>query len=232
MSHFNEVEVEGYGFKMAFLFAKNFDMAQNKKSFLLYVDLIHTIEKLNDEQAGKLFKHVLRYVNDKNPESDQFTEVVFEPIKQTLKRDLEKYEGIRQRNSENAKKRWDAKECDRIPEMPTLTKNADSVSVNDNDINIIDFDSLLLLLQATFKRKFRVMNDKVKRSYKARIKEGYTIDDINNAIKNAASTKYHKENNYQYCTPEFFSRAEIIDKYSGLTIVTESDSILAHLKNN
>jgi len=217
---------------MAFLFAKNFDMAQNKKSFLLYVDLIHTIEKLNDEQAGKLFKHVLRYVNDKNPESDQFTEVVFEPIKQTLKRDLEKYEGIRQRNSENAKKRWDAKECDRIPEMPTLTKNADSVSVNDNDINIIDFDSLLLLLQATFKRKFRVMNDKVKRSYKARIKEGYTIDDINNAIKNAASTKYHKENNYQYCTPEFFSRAEIIDKYSGLTIVTESDSILAHLKNN
>jgi len=232
LSHFNEVEVEGYGFKMAFLFAKNFDMAQNKKSFLLYVDLIHTIEKLNDEQAGKLFKHVLRYVNDKNPESDQFTEVVFEPIKQTLKRDLEKYEGIRQRNSENAKKRWDAKECDRIPEMPTLTKNADSVSVNDNDINIIDFDSLLLLLQATFKRKFRVMNDKVKRSYKARIKEGYTIDDINNAIKNAASTKYHKENNYQYCTPEFFSRAEIIDKYSGLTIVTESDSILAHLKNN
>jgi uncharacterized phage protein (TIGR02220 family) len=232
LSHFNEVEVEGYGFKMAFLFAKNFDMAQNKKSFLLYVDLIHTIEKLNDEQAGKLFKHVLRYVNDKNPESDQFTEVVFEPIKQTLKRDLEKYEGIRQRNSENAKKRWDATACDRIPEMPTLTKNADSVSVNDNDINIIDFDSLLLLLQATFKRKFRVMNDKVKRSYKARIKEGYTIDDINNAIKNAASTKYHKENNYQYCTPEFFSRAEIIDKYSGLTIVTESDSILAHLKNN
>lgn len=111
-------------------------MAKDKKSFLLYVDLIHTIEKLNDEQAGKLFKHVLRYVNDKNPESDQFTEVVFEPIKQTLKRDLEKYEGIRQRNSENAKKRWDATACDRIPEMPTLTKNADSdsdsVSVNDN----------------------------------------------------------------------------------------------------
>jgi len=180
-------------------------MAKDKKSFLLYADLIHTIEKLNDEQAGKLFKHVLRYVNDQHPESDQFTEVVFEPIKQTLKRDLEKYEGIRQRNSENAKKRWDATACDRIPNMPAVTKNADNDSVNDNDINIIDFDSLLLLLQATFKRKFRVMNDKVKRSYKARIKEGYTIDDINNAIKNAASTKYHKENNYQYCTPEFFS---------------------------
>jgi uncharacterized phage protein (TIGR02220 family) len=207
-------------------------MAKDKKSFLLYADLIHTIEKLNDEQAGKLFKHVLRYVNDQHPESDQFTEVVFEPIKQTLKRDLEKYEGIRQRNSENAKKRWDATACDRIPNMPAVTKNADNDSVNDNDINIIDFESLLLLLQATFKRKFRVLNDKVKRSYKARIKEGYTIDDIHNAIKNCQANAYHKDNNYQYCTPEFFSRADILDKYADRTIVTESDAILAHLKNN
>jgi uncharacterized phage protein (TIGR02220 family) len=207
-------------------------MAKDKKSFLLYADLIHTIEKLNDEQAGKLFKHVLRYVNDQHPESDQFTEVVFEPIKQTLKRDLEKYEGIRQRNSENAKKRWDATACDRIPNMPAVTKNADNDSVNDNDINIIDFESLLLLLQATFKRKFRVMNDKVKRSYKARIKEGYTIDDIHNAIKNCKENQFHKDNNYNYCTPEFFSRAETLDKYADRTIVTESDAILAHLKNN
>jgi uncharacterized phage protein (TIGR02220 family) len=207
-------------------------MAKDKKSFLLYADLIHTIEKLNDEQAGKLFKHVLRYVNDQHPESDQFTEVVFEPIKQTLKRDLEKYEGIRQRNSENAKKRWDATACDRIPNMPAVTKNADNDSVNDNDINIIDFQSLLDILQVTFKRKFRVMNDKVKRSYKARIKEGYTIDDIHNAIKNCQANTYHKDNNYQYCTPEFFSRADILDKYADRTIVTESDAILAHLKNN
>ena len=207
-------------------------MAKDKKSFLLYADLIHTIEKLNDEQAGKLFKHVLRYVNDQHPESDQFTEVVFEPIKQTLKRDLEKYEGIRQRNSENAKKRWDATACDRIPNMPAVTKNADNDSVNDNDINIIDFQSLLDVLQVTFKRKFRVMNDKVKRSYKARIKEGYTIDDIHNAIKNCKENQFHKDNNYNYCTPEFFSRAETLDKYADRTIVTESDAILAHLKNN
>jgi uncharacterized phage protein (TIGR02220 family) len=208
-------------------------MAKDKKSFLLYVDLIHTIEKLTDEQAGKLFKHVLKYVNDKNPESDQFTEVVFEPIKQTLKRDLEKYEGIRQRNSENAKKRWDASACDRIPEIPTLTKNADSDSVSDsvNDINKnIDYLALLGFVNKTFGRKFEVINDKTKRAYKARLKEGYTKEQIIDAISNAAASKYHKDNNYQYCTPEFFSRAETIDKYSGLTIKTESDSILAHLK--
>ena len=209
-------------------------MAKDKKSFLLYVDLIHTIEKLTDEQAGKLFKHVLRYVNDKNPESDQFTEVVFEPIKQTLKRDLEKYEGIRQRNSENAKKRWDATACERIPEMPTLTKNADSdsVSVSVNDINNnIDYLALLGFINKTFGRRFEVINDKTKRAYKARLKDGYTKEQINDAIKNAAVSKYHKENNYQYCTPEFFSRADILDKYSDLTIKTESDALLKHLKD-
>jgi len=206
-------------------------MAKDKKSFLLYVDLIHTVEKLTDEQAGKLFKHVLRYVNDKNPESDQFTEVIFEPIKQTLKRDLEKYEGIRQRNSENAKKRWDTTACDRIPEMPTLTKNADSDSVSVKDINNnIDYLALLGFVNKTFGRRFEVINDKTKRAYKARLKEGYTKEQIIDAITNAAASKYHKDNNYQYCTPEFFSRAETIDKYSGLTIKTESDSILAHLK--
>jgi hypothetical protein len=39
-------------------------MAKDKKSFVLYCDIIHTIEQLTDEQAGHLFKHVLYYVND------------------------------------------------------------------------------------------------------------------------------------------------------------------------
>ena len=44
-------------------------MAENKKSFILYCDLIHTIEKMPNEKAGELFKHILMYVNDKNPET-------------------------------------------------------------------------------------------------------------------------------------------------------------------
>ena len=144
-------------------------MAKDKKSFLLYADLIHTIEKLTDEQAGKLFKHVLRYVNDQHPESDQFTEVVFEPIKQTLKRDLEKYEGIRQRNSENAKKRWDATACERMPKMPTLTKNADNDSVNDNDINNtkLKFSFLSALLNYGFDENLSREWMKVRKDKKA-----------------------------------------------------------------
>jgi hypothetical protein len=138
LSHFNEAEVEGCGFKMAFLIAKTSTMAKDKNSFLIYCDIIHTVDKLDDLQAGKLFKHLLKYVNDLNPVADDIvTEIAFEPIKQSLKRDLQKYESIRERNSENAKKRWNATASDRIPKEPKRTKNADSVSDSDisKDIN-------------------------------------------------------------------------------------------------
>jgi hypothetical protein len=99
-------------------------MATDKKSFLIYCDIIHTVEQLTDEQAGDLFKHLLRYVNDLNPQSDSvITKIAFEPIRQALKRDLDKYETIRKRNSDNARMRWDATASSGIPND---TKNADS----------------------------------------------------------------------------------------------------------
>lgn len=67
-------------------------MAEDKKSFLLYTDLIHTVNKMPNEKAGELFKHILSYVNDLNPETDDLIiQLTFEPIKQQLKRDLLKY---------------------------------------------------------------------------------------------------------------------------------------------
>lgn len=60
-------------------------MAENKISFLLYCDIVHTVRKLSNEQAGQLFKHILSYANDENPEAnDVITELVFEPIKQGM----------------------------------------------------------------------------------------------------------------------------------------------------
>jgi uncharacterized phage protein (TIGR02220 family) len=102
----------------------------------------------------------------------------------------------------------------------------------DKEEDDINYQALLDLLGVSFKRKFKVINSKAKRSYKARLKDGYTFDDITKAIINCKENQFHKDNNYNYCTPEFFSRAETLDKYSNRTIVTESDTILAHLKNN
>jgi len=42
-------------------------MATDKKSFILYCDLIHEVDHLTNEEKGLLFQHLLEYVNDKNP---------------------------------------------------------------------------------------------------------------------------------------------------------------------
>ncbi len=73
-----------------------FAMAKDKKSFILYSDAIHTVEKLSDTDAGQLLKHLLRYVNDQNPTTENpLVEIAFEPIKQQLKRDLVKFEDVK-----------------------------------------------------------------------------------------------------------------------------------------
>ena len=76
-------------------------MAENKKSFVLYADLIHTVKKMPPDLAGRLFVHILEYVNDLNPETDELLlQISFEPIKQQLKRDLKDWEEECSRRSE------------------------------------------------------------------------------------------------------------------------------------
>ena len=93
-------------------------MAENKKSFVLYSDLIHTVKKLvlKDRQdktnySGELFLHILEYVNDNDPNPIDFiVEMSFEPIKQQFKRDLKKWEKTIEIKSKGGRigniKRW------------------------------------------------------------------------------------------------------------------------------
>lgn len=84
-----------------------------------------------------------------------------------------------------------------------------------------NWDGLLNKINTVTGRQFKVINQTVRAKYKERLKDGYTKEDINSAIENAPKTQAHKENNCQYLTPEFFARAETIDKYSA---ITKSDS--------
>ena len=127
-------------------------MAKDKKSFILYTDQSGVFNQLPDEIAGKLIKHIFAYVNDENPISeDLIINIAFEPIKQSLKRDLKRYEVYVDKQSVNGAKGG-------RPKKPTETqktqpffekpKKADSVSVsdsvndNDNKIDIKVFDEL------------------------------------------------------------------------------------------
>lgn len=86
-------------------------MAEEKKSFLLHADYIHVVKKLPLEKAGQLFVTILEYVNDENPVvTDMLVDVVFEPIRLQLKRDLVKWEDSKSSKSESGAlgnlKRW------------------------------------------------------------------------------------------------------------------------------
>ena len=94
-------------------------MAEDKKGFLLYTDLIHTIDKMPNDKAGELFKHILAYVNDLNPKTeDLIVQLTFEPIKQQLKRDLLKYKESKEDKSNAGKlgnlKRWNRDLYDKV----------------------------------------------------------------------------------------------------------------------
>lgn len=110
----------------------------------MYSDWMYTINKLTDEQAGKLTKHLLAYVNDKNPElNDILLEIAFEPIKQQLKRDLKHWDNIRQKRVEYGRKGGLAKAKQNLATLSNtkqpLAKLA--VSVNDNvnvNVNVND----------------------------------------------------------------------------------------------
>jgi hypothetical protein len=68
-------------------------MAKDKNAIIVYADWIDKFEELEDDEAGRLIKHFFRYVNDLNPEyPDKLTKIAFIDIKNSLKRDLGKWE--------------------------------------------------------------------------------------------------------------------------------------------
>lgn len=89
-----------------------------------------------------------------------------------------------------------------------------------NGAIVFDFDAYLDALNKTFGREFRVVNSETRRKLKSTLKE-YTKQDIVNAIHNCKKAKFHKDNNYQYCTPEFFARKSTLEKWSDTTETKE-----------
>ena len=120
-------------------------MAQGKKSFVLYCDQRGLFDKLPNEVAGKLIKHIFAYVNDEQPSADDILiEIAFEAIKTQLKRDLQKWEkrsetsringskgGRPKKPKETQKTQWVNSE----PKKPVNVNDNVNVNVNDNEIN-------------------------------------------------------------------------------------------------
>lgn len=218
-------------------------MAEGKKSFVLYSDQRSIIDMLPDDKAGQLLKHIFAYVNDENPISnDPLLLLAFEPIKLQMKRDLKKWEQIKEGRSAAGKASAEARRIAKEAEQnstnstnvkfvqqtstnPTVNVNVNdtvTVNVNENEkknnttAKAIDFDNLLIFINKTFGRDFKTISKAVRAKYNARIKEGYTSENIRDAMLNCKKSPHHIESNYKYCTPEFFSRSDKLDLYSSV----------------
>ena len=132
-------------------------MAENKKSFVLYADLLKSIEHLTNEEKGILFNHLLEYVNDKNPIlDDRLILTAWKPIEIQLKRDLVKYEVIKEKRSIAGQKSAEIKKQNSTKSTSvesveqTSTKSTVNVSVNDNvNVTVNDNDNDILLKKET-----------------------------------------------------------------------------------
>jgi len=160
-------------------------MAKDKKSFILYTDIKATVDKLSNEYAGKLLKHILSYVNDENPTTDDLLlEIAFEPIKQQFKRDLLKWEDIKNKRSEagklggRPKKQEKAKKANGFLEKQTKAKKAvnvnvnvnDNVNVNGNVINKIKEELVYPFNTSTFKETIKIWMDYKKEQHNFKYK--------------------------------------------------------------
>lgn len=130
-------------------------MAEGKKSFVLYCDQINLFEKLSNDQAGQLIKHIFRYTNDQNPETpDLLIEIAFEPIKLQLKRDLIKWKGERVERvkaghlggikSGEVRKQKKANEASALKTKQTEANEAVTVNVTVND-TVTDKENIITI---------------------------------------------------------------------------------------
>lgn len=120
---------------------------KEKKSFLLHIDSLDILEKLSDEQAGKLFKAIASHHNGSDYELDDLLDLVFTPFKNQFNRDLEKYKKVSEKRALAGKKGGkqkqsnlaNASKCKQsIANLADSDNESDSDSDSDKDINTLD----------------------------------------------------------------------------------------------
>ncbi len=125
-----------------------------KDSFILYTEQKAVIDKLTDEQAGKLIKAIYEYVEtDKMPQLDTVLDLVITPFKLALDRNKTKYEAVSKKRAEagakggKQKKQMQTKDNKHSDNDNVNDSDSDNVNDNDNNSNDVVSDSCVDGLQ-------------------------------------------------------------------------------------
>ena len=126
---------------------------------------------------------------------------------------LKKRESIRESRSKAGKRSAQVRAEQKLTSVEQTPTKENKVKEKQSKIETIIWSELLTYFNNVFKKSNRIVNDQVKQKYRARIKEGYTLVDIRQAMFKASKDQFHKDNAYKYCTLEYFTRSITIDKF-------------------
>lgn len=143
-------------------------MAQGKKTFIFYSDWINMVREMPNKDAGELLKHILSYVNDESPKTqNQFVRMAFGHMKPLIKNDLKKWDEIREKRKKAGSKggrqtQANAKQLlqGANQSISNESKSEQAQAVNDN-VNVstnVDVDSLY---DVDILKNYYLENDKV-----------------------------------------------------------------------
>ena len=156
-------------------------MAKDKKSFVLYADMIHAIEYLTNEEKGILFQHILEYVNDINPiMEDRLILTAWKPIELQLKRDLIKYEHKRKQYSEAGKRSAELRKAKKDQRLSTNVESVNDRSTK-STVNDTVNDTVNVINKEKDKKKI-VANAPVSKSNKIKTYKQWTNDDFKKVL--------------------------------------------------
>ena len=215
-------------------------MANGKKSFIAYCDWIETFDELEDDEAGRLVKHLFRYVNDQDPEApDRLTKMLFIDLRRALKRDLKKYEGYIEKQRENGAKGGRPKKTQKTQAFISKPKKADSVNVTDsvNDtVTVNDIKEIVYYLNGALGSKYKHSTETTKASIQARFNQGFTVEDFKQVIDIKVKDWGSRPDMVQFLRPQTLFGTKF-ESYLNQVEATESREeqldveLLKHLKN-
>ena len=222
-------------------------MSKDRKSFLLHIDSLDILEDLTEKESGELFNAIRLYHLGEEVTLQGVVKIAFSPFRNQFKRDIEKYELTCKRRAEAGSKGGKQKvanvanaskckqEVANVADSDSKNKNkSDSKSESDSK-NIKTLVAFAPVDSGIFEYWKAVMgkDNSVKPTagrmskIKARLKDGYTEEQIKSAIDGCKSSDYHMGKNdsgkVYDCLTLICRSAEKLDTFIGYTKTVNPD---------
>jgi hypothetical protein len=107
-----------------------------RKSFLVFCDRSNELDLLTDEQVGRLFRALIKYVSldeDISETEDIAVKLLFSVMKSAIDENNAKYENKCKKNAENVRKRWNKNNTNVYERIPNDTKDTYTDTDTDTD---------------------------------------------------------------------------------------------------